>query len=153
MSHYYMFLGAHYKLRSSEHVCFGKNFDPTNTPPLKQFVMHMPNVLGFTEYSGSPFYPNMALATREWSKHYLTSEHPVANNDPFLIYLFSAEAFPVSGFLLPEDLVGTQNEVFYNAGHPNEFGGADHEATVRETVTAIGDVRILYETSIYILEP
>ncbi|KAI0912793.1 hypothetical protein F4823DRAFT_580460 [Ustulina deusta] len=89
----------------------------------------------------------MALATKEWSKIKHTSEDLELLRCPFrllttnLTYLFQGQQFPVSGFLLPGDLVGTQSERFYNAGHPNGYGGADHASTVRETVAAIGDVR------------
>ncbi|TRX94391.1 hypothetical protein FHL15_004858 [Xylaria flabelliformis] len=153
--HYYMFLWAHYQLE--KHVHHGITFNPRVGSPLKQFVTQMPTVLDFTEKTGSPFYPNLALATKRWSIYKSTWDGPiymntwdglVGSDDPFILLshelldLFrGGEGFPISGYLLPGDLKGSQNEPFYNSGHPNGFGGKTHAPTVVETVEAIGDVR------------
>ncbi|KAI0864521.1 hypothetical protein F4860DRAFT_464484 [Xylaria cubensis] len=144
--HYYMFLWAHYQLK--EHTHHGRTLDRQDVPHLKQFVTEIPTVLDFTENTGSPFFPNLALATRRWCMYKNRLDDPVASNDPFnlltdklLDHFSGGEGFPTSGYLLPGDLIGSQNEPYYNSGHPNEFGGKFHAPTVRETVQAIGDVR------------
>ncbi|KAI0183349.1 hypothetical protein EV127DRAFT_487222 [Xylaria flabelliformis] len=148
--HYYMLLWAHYKMHPSEHTVFGKVSNADDTPPLRQFIIHVPHVMDFAESVGASFFPHMALATKRWSTIFGTHHIPVANNDPFTLLanhltgrLLPGQPSQVSGYLLPGDLIGTQNDKFYNAGHPNDFGGNDHASTVRETVIALGDVRRL----------
>ncbi|KAJ8125506.1 hypothetical protein O1611_g8132 [Lasiodiplodia mahajangana] len=131
---------AHYKLHPAALKCFTRTFP--DVPGLRDSASQMAGILHNIEVCGLAFYPHIGEATRVQQLLPLSPGLPNREEEAFdqlesaLVQEFANNRqFPISGFLMPRNLIGTQNTVFPNLNEFHLYAGPHgHTATVRDTV-------------------